>query len=306
MSDKEIEKAVDRLRQARFISGFGVKEEALRLADSVDLSDLSSGSRQIRARALAWCARILASGDTLPRAQACLARSKELAPSPEASLAEAIILASTDKPTALAHLSSLGTPSARAAALRICMNADGPEAAFEWTKRAGLDEGSFDAEGKFSYLAIALQIGRWDHLFRGAKTVTELEIAELAPLLHVVAMARMLSAVPVELRLPAASQVPFEAREFRLASEPGDIVARREARLLFERLSGYAESLGLSQPANVAADYALWLELRDPVDQRSGLEHLRESMRDPTKSLRRLNLALQFGLKLDLQAIETR
>ena len=246
------------------------------------------------------------SGDTLPRAKAFLAKSKELAASPEASLAEAFITASTDKPTALAYLSSLGTPSAMAAALRICISADGPEAAFDWTKRAGLDEGSFDAEGKFSYLAVALQIGRWDDLFRGAKTVAKSEIAEFAALLHVLAMARMLSAVPVELRALAASQVPFEAREFRLASDPGDIAARREARLLFETLSGYAESLGLSQPANVAADYALWLELRDPVDQDAGLEHLRESMRDPTKSLRRLNLALQFGLKLDFQAIETR
>ncbi len=182
------------------------REEALRLADSVDLSDLSSGSRQVRARALAWCARILSTGDTLPRAKAFLAKSKELAPSPEASLAEAFIIASTDKPTALAYLSSLGTPSAMAAALRICISADGPEAAFDWTKRAGLDEGSFDAEGKYSYLAVALQIGRWDELFRGAKTVTELEIAELAPLLYTVAMARMLCAVPVELcALPIGS-----------------------------------------------------------------------------------------------------
>ena len=185
-------------------------------------------------------------------------RSQRNSPSPEASLAEAFIIASTDKPTALAYLSPLGTPSAMAAALRICISADGPEAAFEWAKRAGLDEGSFDAEGKFSYLAIALQIGRWDDLFRGAKTVTESEIAEFAPLLHVVAMARMLSAVPVELRALAASQVPFEAREFRLASEPGDIVARREARLLFESHPDMRNLLGLSPPANVAADYALW------------------------------------------------
>jgi hypothetical protein len=120
------------------------------------------------------------------------------------------------------------------------------------------------------------------------------------------AMAEMLSAVPMDLRPSAASQVPFEARVFPLAAEPSHVAARREARQYFERVSEYAESLGLSQAANVAADYALWLELRDPTDHEAGLEHLRESMRDPTKSLRRLNLALQFGLKLDSQAIETR
>ena len=299
MSDKEIDKAVDRLRQARFLSGFAAKEEALRLAASVELSHLSGGSSQVRARALAWCARILSTGDTLPRAKALLTKSKELAPTPEASLAEAFTFAATDKPAALAFLATLATPAARGAALRIFINYDGPKAALDWTERAGLDERSFDAEGRFSYLSVGLQIERWDLLFRGAKTVTESEIAECAGLLHMLAMAEMLSAVPIDLRASAASQVPFEARVFPLAAEPSNVAARRKARQHFERVSEYAESLGLSQAANVAADYALWLELRDPTDHEAGLEHLRESMRDPTKSLRRLNLALQFGLKLD-------
>jgi hypothetical protein len=262
MSDREIDQAVDRLRRARFLSGFAAKQEALILASNVESSELSGGSRQVRARALAWCARLLSAGDTLPRAVTLLAKSKELAHTPEATLAEAFVIASTDKTAALSFLASHKTPAALAAALRIWINSDGSKAAIEWTERAGLDENSFDADGKYGYLLVALLTERWDVLFRGAKTITEVDITENAGLLHVLAMARMLSAVPSELRASAAAQVPFEAREFRLASEPTDIVARREARMLFARLADYAQSVGQSQAANAAADYSLWLELR--------------------------------------------
>ena len=89
-------------------------------------------------------------------------------------------------------------------------------------------------------------------------------------------------------------------------SEPEHIEARRDARQTFARLAEFAESLGLTETANVASDYALWLELRDPRDHQKGLEKLRQSMGDPAQQIRRLNLALKFGLKLDIPVIEKR
>ena len=62
--------------------------------------------------------------------------------------------------------------------------------------------------------------------------------------------------------------------------------------------------MGVAATSNPASDYALWLKLRDPRDHNQGLDELRSSMRDPTQSLRRLNLAIKFGIKLDLAAIE--
>jgi len=45
------------------------------------------------------------------------------------------------------------------------------------------------------------------------------------------------------------------------------------------------------------------LELRDPDKNESAKEQLKESMRDPSNSLRRVNFALQFGIKLDLETV---
>jgi hypothetical protein len=47
------------------------------------------------------------------------------------------------------------------------------------------------------------------------------------------------------------------------------------------------------------------LGLRDPTDNPAARIELAESMRDPAHSLRRLPFALQFAVKLDLDAVET-
>lgn len=306
LSDQEIEQAVNRLRRARFLGGFDGRQEALMLASKVETSELSGGSREERAGALAWCARLLIHNDTLGRARELVAKSKELVTTPEAALAEIFITAATDKMTALRLLAGQHTPASRSAGLRIVINADGPAEALAWAERAGLDEGSFDTDGKFAYAFAALATENWDLLFRIARNITEEDTTENAAIMHLLAMTKLLSTVPVEMRRLVASQVPVEAAEFRLASEPADIEARRDACQLFGRLAEFATSLGLMEAANVASDYALWLELRDPRDHQKGLERLRDSMRDPVQSLRRLNLALKFGLKLDIPAIEKR
>lgn len=56
----------------------------------------------------------------------------------------------------------------------------------------------------------------------------------------------------------------------------------------------------------MAFDYALWLGLRDPEGHDAAVEQLRDSMSDPAKSIRHVNFAIRFGLKVDFAAIEAR
>ncbi len=67
-SDNQINAELDRIRKARFLAGFPTKEAARVLADQVDTREFSGGSRDVRARALAWCARLLSSDDTATEA----------------------------------------------------------------------------------------------------------------------------------------------------------------------------------------------------------------------------------------------
>lgn len=100
--------------------------------------------------------------------------------------------------------------------------------------------------------------------------------------------------------------MPFEADSFPLASTPIHLGERRLARNLLERVSKFAQEVGTATASNLASDYALWLRLRDPETHDVAMVELRESMSDPAKSLRRVNLAIRFGLKVDFAAIEDR
>ena len=62
--------------------------------------------------------------------------------------------------------------------------------------------------------------------------------------------------------------------------------------------------LGCLRASQEAGDRALWLALRDPQTKIEAEIELVRSMRDRAHSLRRLPLALQFGLVLDLNSVE--
>jgi hypothetical protein len=117
-------------------------------------------------------------------------------------------------------------------------------------------------------------------------------------------MACLLQVVPVELRSSVLSQIPFEVASFPLAADPGALAFRRQAIKAFEAVSAFARKMGVAAASDHASDFALWLKLKDPQDHEQAMEDLRESMRDPDQSLRRLSFALQFGIKLDLATIE--
>jgi hypothetical protein len=132
----------------------------------------------------------------------------------------------------------------------------------------------------------------------------EEDFKQAPALFHTAAMANLAQAIPDELRSLIFNQIPFGASDFPLASNEASIRARRKAQELFSQATLAARELGCTEVANSADDYALWLELCDPEGRNSGLEKLQVSMREPEHSLRRLRLALQFGLRLDLDAVE--
>jgi len=303
-SNDQINAEIERIRKARFLAGFVTKEAASVLATRVDAAEFAGGSSDTRARALAWCARLLSQDDTSVQAQVLLAKAKTLGAGEEAIIAEAFLTSVNDKAPALAMLAHIPSPAARSAALRIVNNQDGAKNSISWFDKTGLALTDLDADGKLLLLMNALSMEEWTRAATIAGAMTDDDFREAPVLQHAVAMAELVQAVPLEFRIAVMSQVPFEARNFPLASDDTALAARRRAGALFGKSSDFAQSMGVAAASNPDSDYALWLKLRDPQDRTLGMEELRASMREPAQSLRRLNLALQFGIKLDLAAIE--
>jgi hypothetical protein len=146
----------------------------------------------------------------------------------------------------------------------------------------------------------------WAHARSLVDRLTTSDLDATPALQLLAAFSHLLTAVTDELKPIAFVQIPLEADAFPLASRPEDLVEIRAARVLFERVGRFALSVGVTRAGNAAFDYALWLGLRDQESHAAAMLQLRNSLDDQATSLRRLNLAIRFGLKPDLAAIEER
>lgn len=301
--DQAIRDDTQRITRARHLNGFPLTDDAMRLATRVARTELAGGSNIVRARALAVCARYLSQGETLEQAREFLDLSRRLHSCEEATIAEAFLLR-PDTARSLGILSQLSTPAARSAALRIVL-LGGEQSAREWVEAAGLSLDNFDADGKLAYLQSELNRNNWQGASEIAARITEGDLDDAPVLNHLVAMAHLTSVVPTEFRASLLSQVPLEAKLFPLASTDAALDARRKAATAFTRVANYARSEGAIRPAREASHFALWLTLRDPDEHGKGFQSLEDSMRDPDHSLRRLPLAFDFGLPVDLAVIES-
>lgn len=307
LTDQEIEAEVRRIRQARHLAGYPSTDKALALAASVESSELAGGSKAVRAQALAWCARMLSRDENPAKAKELLAESRSLGGAPETDIANAFILAAEfgSSVPALQKLAQIGTPESRSAMLRIVGNEKGPENALAWAKSAGLDFSSFDSDGKLSFIMNEESAGHWLDAYAHVQLLTPTDFEETPVLNFAAAHAHLANVVPEELRTQVL-YLPFDAARFPMADDQQALRDRKRAIELYEKQATIAEEFGANEAARLSARMALWLRLRDPELHSGALEVLRENMRDDALMLRFFPLAVKFGLKVDLNAVERR
>lgn len=306
-TDQEIEAEVRRIRQARHLAGYPSTDKALALAASVENSELAGGSSTVRAQALAWCTRMLSQDENLAKAKELLAKSRDLGGSAETNIANAFILAAEARSStpALQLLAPVGTPESRSAMLRLVSIERGPEGALDWAKIAGLDFSSFDSDGKLKLIMDEELSGRWGDAYAHVQLLTPTDFEETPVLNFAAAHAHLAHVVPEELRTQVL-YLPFDAAHFPMASDQQALQDRKRAIELYERQAAIAKEFGAAEAARLSAKMALWLRLRDPELHHDALGVLRENMRDDTLMLSHFPLAVQFGLKIDLVAVERR
>jgi hypothetical protein len=303
--DDQIQKDLSIMRRSRFFEGFSRSEHSLRLAEKILSGEFEGGSDALKSIALAWCSRVLAFGDTGDKSDEYLSRAKQLGDGPEVTMAEAFrVSARGALEEALSRLADIDSSSARSAAFLIVAYHRDASAAVEWFSTVGFQFSDLDADGKYALIAKMLELGRWDAALEYTNALHEDDFRQAPVLFFTSALANLVQAIPGELRAVVLHQLPFEAIIFPLASDQPSLKYRRKAQDLFQKSALTTRELDCVEVTNLAEDYALWLELRDQKGHDSGREKLEASMRESEHSLRRLHLALQFGLNLDLAAVE--
>jgi hypothetical protein len=304
--DQRINDEIELIRKSRFFIEFDTARSSLALARNLVEGELSGGSDDVKSRALAWCARLLSTkGSELEEAEEYLKSAKVLGNCPEIEIAYAFIISQKgDKNVALSILAGIDSPLSRSAALMIVANHEGHQVAIDWLKTANIDPKDMDSDGKKFLLGLYLQLSHWEDAYACVDALTDIDLHETPVLYHLVAITNLISTVPNEFRTVVLDQLPFDGAGFPLASDATSIEARRKAHNHFVAASGVAKHLHFPIAAALDDEYALWLELRDPDESEKGGQRLEAKLQDPQSALRLVNLGLQFGIKIDLEAVE--
>lgn len=303
--DQKIDEEIAVLRKSRFFAEFDRVGVSLALGRRLAIGELSGGTDTVRSRALSWCARLLSRTDELDKAEEYLRLANTLGNGCDINIADAFIKSQKgDKSAALKALAHINSSSARSAALMVVAHHEGAQSALDWLEKTQIGASGLDADGKLFLLTKQLDLAQWEAAEQTLKVLSDQDLTEAPLLHHMLAKTRLLSTVPDEFRGVVLNQVPFQAADFPLASDEAAMLARREAQRHFVESVNISRSLNFPRAAKINDEYALWIELKDPETSVNGRTRLENSLRDPASALGLVPLALQFGIKLDLVAVE--
>lgn len=301
--DHKIESDLEVLRKSRFFIEFDRKDFPASFSRKLASGEFSGGTRSIRSRALAWCARILSEEPN--KAEEVLDLAEELGNNIEIEIAYAFICSRKGgRGKALDILSVIDSPLARSAGFMIVTHHDGAERAVNWLKESGITIQDLDADGKYFLLAQLIELARWETALEYLDALSNEDLQEAPILNHMMAITHLVRAVPIELRESVIVHVPIEAAAFPLASDNVAIDARRLSQRYFNTAAEVAQQMNLSQASIFCTEYALWLELRDPDEHLSGRRKLEARIRESNHALSFINLGIQFGINLNPESIE--
>lgn len=303
--DQKIREELEKLRKLRFFPEFDTTGSSLRLGRRLAKGDLSSGSDEARGQALAWCVRFLSHSVELEQAKSFLELAKTLGDFPEVRIAEAFVFSQKgDRAAALEVLADIDSAASCSAGLMIVSHHDGAKGALSWIEAVGYTIENLDSDGRHFLLILQLNLGLWDKAVQTIRALSETDFKQAPILHHLAGLAELAPAIPGEFRSIILQGVPFQAADFRLASDADAMDARCTAYAHFLSATKIANQLECSLAARIADEYTLWLELHHPTQSAQGKKRLEDKLRDPHDSLSFVRYAIQFGIKLDLPTVE--
>ena len=301
--DQKIKEETDILRKSRFFGEYDSVQSSFALARKLVEGELSGGTNVVKRESLAWCVRFLARTEKLDQVGEYLKIAKKLGACQEIDIADAFIFSQQgDKQAALSTLAKIDSPMSRSAALNIVAHHDGPQGAVDWLKKAGISD--LDSDGKCFLLWYQFELEDWEGAQKSIDALTDDDLRDAPVLHHLMAITHLMSTVPVEFRTVVLRQLPLSVAHFPLASDADSIESRRVAHQHFIEVKKVAHELSLPHVATLADGYALWLELRDPAKSDQGRKRLESKLRNPKTALNFVHLGVEFGIDLDIEAIE--
>lgn len=307
LQDERIEELSSEITFLRFFGSFPKEEKATALAESIIDGELSGGTPQVKARALAIVARYLCIGEKADLTKKWLSHSKKLCQTEEAAIAQAFVDATgANKIDVASGLLMVNSPSNYAAFFMIKKTVEGNEAALSWFESAGLSLHDIDNDGKVVLLSVLLTEHQWEKALDVVQKIDGESLSISPALAQLSAFTFLVNAIKaVELRDSVLNYIPLAAERFPLADDSESVVLRNRAIDLFKVCSVRARYLGAEDVANMSDQYVLWLQLRNNETYEQAIAELQSYFVSYNqKTLEYFPLAFSFGIDIDFESIE--
>ena len=302
--DREIIRLSEELKVLRFFEEFVARKNAEAVLQRVLDGTLSRGTPSVRSRALGWCARVLYADSQRDDVRSCLDAISTLEPTPESQVGKVLCEYSHSLDETVSLLIEQGSKLALSVALIRIVNAKNAESALEWLKAVCSSVNEIDGCGMTSLLAGLCKAGAWDSVFSLLDEINSSQALEYPALCQVLAIAKIARTTPEEFRFVLLAGVPFHAESFKLSDDHKDEEHRNNAAQLLDLVQECTTKAGLPQTARHAKHFALWLRLRSRTQHEEARRQLHRELNDPEESLSVVNLALRFGVEVDVEEVE--
>jgi hypothetical protein len=304
-AQRELAEQLSLILQRRGFASTNCPQELAELADRALGGELSLASLATRFEVLDRAARANAAPETIGAAEKYLAGAGTLNPSGDLSIAQAVMTgAKGDTEAAMQALRNRKDADARAAMFNLLLRARGAEGALGWVREQSLKATDFNPAGVINLVIKEMEQGGFDTALAYVTSVPESYLAQCPALYLLRAQLTLASILPVDQRAALFQGLPIDPSNLQLASGTQSQDILRAASADMKTLLGLLPGLQLTQLQDFLLEFELWLQLELHETKSAALKQLAEEISDPAKTLRRVRLALAYGVTFNGEALE--
>jgi len=292
---------------ARGRRGFGEANwpnEIAELGDRVIDGDLSLASIPLRIDALRQAARANADRKSLERAQRFRAGLLSLTPDDDDLLYKALTTdAAGDTNGALRLLRQQNSKDGRSAIFNIVLRTKDAHSALAWVESAGLEITDFTPSCAVNILLKRIEVDQFDRAFTEVAILPS-DFFSACPVLHLLKANLILASIlPADQKSLVFQGLPLNPKMLQLASDIGSRGKIKEARAHIAQVLSLVDDLSLKAMGEFLPEVDLWLQLEDPNTSRTARVQIEADLHDSARVLRRLRLALAYGVPVNVPAL---
>jgi hypothetical protein len=306
-ADKEVSAEILRINRRRGFPEAKTVEETAELATRVLTGNLARASAKVRADILERAARTHVRPETVEKAKFFHAEARKLDLQLNSAFFDALLPAAEGNPEeALRTLRKLDTPEAKGAIFGQLFRTQGGKKALEWIASYGITINDLDAGGALNLLLQRIENDEFKTALLEAETLNDAHLAAVPALRTVRSGLRISSLLPKDQRRVPFEGVPINPRMLEFASSEQTASILAAARADLEAAIAATDELRLGEVRPLLEEQILWLRLEDEATEEAARQQVLEEIKDPTKTLRRVRLALAYAVPFNKDALMRR